>query len=194
MFRTPIPLKATLRTAAIKSVGRYLTEHASDLERTIHSESRSRSTSRLESPPTGESTRFAARHRRGRHRRLQVHSQSPGGGRHPRSAPRLRGRYQELTREHRPDRGTQPYELGKTIPELVEDTLLTAVRCRIKDAGNAPQNNDLPRLPNGITNVPNATSRRFVATCRSSEKGATRRHRALKRTRLARNVGPLWHP
>ena len=38
-------------------------------------------------------------------------------------------------------------EQGKTIRELVEDPLLTAVRGRIKDAGDALRDNDLPRLP-----------------------------------------------
>ena len=38
-------------------------------------------------------------------------------------------------------------EEGKTTRELVEDPLLTAVRGRIKDAGDALRDNDLPRLP-----------------------------------------------
>ena len=36
---------------------------------------------------------------------------------------------------------------GKTIRELVDDPLLTAVRDRIKSAGDSLRDNDLPRLP-----------------------------------------------
>src|SRR5664280_1586873 len=38
-------------------------------------------------------------------------------------------------------------EQGKTIRELVEDPLLTAVRGQIREAGDALRDNHLPRLP-----------------------------------------------
>lgn len=142
-------LKATLRAAAIKSVERYLTEHADDLERTVHSEKqiqvhvapgitvdgRIDLVRRLDSDEVAiVDFKSTARAQDEDVTRDQLHVYAVG--------------YQELTGE-RADliEVLNLDEQGKTIRELVEDPLLTAVRGRIKDAGDALRDNDLPRLP-----------------------------------------------
>ena len=149
-LRTPIPrCKATLRAAAIKSVERYLTEHAADLERTVHSEKqiqvhvapgitvdgRIDLVRRLDSDEVAiVDFKSTARAQDEDVTRDQLHVYAVG--------------YQELTGE-RADliEVLNLDEQGKTIRELVEDPLLTAVRGRIKAAGDALRDNDLPRLP-----------------------------------------------
>lgn len=138
-----------MRAAAIKSVERYLTEHASDLERTIHSEKqiqvhvatgitvdgRIDLVRRLDTDEVAiVDFKSTARAQDEDVTRDQLHVYAVG--------------YQELTGE-RADlvEVLNLDEEGKTIRELVEDPLLMAVRGRIKDAGNALRNNDLPRLP-----------------------------------------------
>lgn len=141
-------LKDTLRAAAIKSVERYLTEHASDLERTIHSEKqiqvhvapgitvdgRIDLVRRLDSDELAiVDFKSTARAQDEDVTRDQLHVYAVG--------------YQELTGE-RADliEVLNLDEQGKTTRELVEDPLLAAVRGRIKDAGDALRANDLPRL------------------------------------------------
>lgn len=142
-------LKATLRAAAIKSVERYLTDHAEDLERTVHSEKqiqvhvapgitvdgRIDLVRRLDSDEVAiVDFKSTARAQDEDVTRDQLHVYAVG--------------YQELTGE-RADliEVLNLDEQGKTIRELVEDPLLTAVRGRIKAAGDALRDNDLPRLP-----------------------------------------------
>ena len=142
-------LKATLRAAAIKSVERYLTEHAAYLERTVHSEKqiqvhvapgitvdgRIDLVRRLDSDEVAiVDFKSTARAQDEDVTRDQLHVYAVG--------------YEELTGE-RADliEVLNLDEQGKTIRELVEDPLLTAVRGRIKDAGDALRDNDLPRLP-----------------------------------------------
>ncbi len=142
-------LRATLRTAAIKSVERYLTDHAEDLERTVHSEKqiqvhvapgitvdgRIDLVRRLDSDEVAiVDFKSTARAQDDDVTRDQLHVYAVG--------------YEELTGE-RADliEVLNLDEQGKTIRELVEDPLLTAVRGRIKDAGDALRDNDLPRLP-----------------------------------------------
>ena len=142
-------LRATLRTAAIKSVERYLTDHAEDLERTAHSEKqiqvhvapgitvdgRIDLVRRLDSDEVAiVDFKSTARAQDEDVTRDQLHIYAVG--------------YEELTGE-RADliEVLNLDEQGKTIRELVEDPLLTAVRGRIKDAGDALRDNDLPRLP-----------------------------------------------
>ena len=142
-------LKATLRAAAIKSVERYLTEHASDLERTIHSEKqiqvhvtpgitvdgRIDLVRRLDSGEVAiVDFKSTARAQDEDITRDQLHVYAVG--------------YQELTGE-RADliEVLNLDEQGKTIRELVEDPLLAAVRGRVEDAGDALRDNNLPRLP-----------------------------------------------
>jgi DNA helicase-2/ATP-dependent DNA helicase PcrA len=142
-------LKATLRAAAIKSVERYLTDHAADLERTVHSEKqiqvhvapgitvdgRIDLVRRLDSDEVAiVDFKSTARAQDEDVTRDQLHVYAVG--------------YQELTGE-RADliEVLNLDEQGKTIRELVEDPLLSAVRGRIKKAGDALRDNDLPRLP-----------------------------------------------
>jgi DNA helicase-2/ATP-dependent DNA helicase PcrA len=142
-------LKETLRAAAIKAVERYLTEHASDLERTIHSEKQVQVhvapgitvDGRIDLVRKLDSDELAivdfkstARAQDEDVTRDQLHVYAVG--------------YEELTGE-RADliEVLNLDEQGKTIRELVEDPLLVAVRGRIKDAGDALRENDLPRLP-----------------------------------------------
>lgn len=142
-------LKATLRTAAIKSVERYLTEHAADLERTVHSEKqiqvhvapgitvdgRIDLVRRLDSDEVAiVDFKSIARAQDEDVTRDQLHVYAVG--------------YEELTGD-RADliEVLNLDEQGKTIRELVEDPLLAAVRGRIKNAGDALRDNDLPRLP-----------------------------------------------
>lgn len=142
-------LKATLRGAAIKSVERYLTEHAADLERTVHSEKqiqvhvapgitvdgRIDLVRRLDSDEVAiVDFKSTARAQDEDVTRDQLHVYAVG--------------YEELTGERADLIEVQNLdEQGKTIRELVEDPLLTAVRGRIKDAGDSLRDNHLPRLP-----------------------------------------------
>lgn len=142
-------LRDALRSAAIKSVERYLTEHASDLERTVHSEKqiqvhvapgitvdgRIDLVRRLDTDEVAiVDFKSTARAQDEDVTRDQLHVYAVG--------------YQELTGE-RADliEVLNLDEQGKTTRELVEDPLLTAVRGRIKEAGDALRDNDLPRLP-----------------------------------------------
>jgi DNA helicase-2/ATP-dependent DNA helicase PcrA len=142
-------LRDALRSAAVKSVERYLTEHATDLERTIHSEKqiqvhvapgitvdgRIDLVRRLDTDEVAiVDFKSTARAQDEDVTRDQLHVYAVG--------------YQELTGE-RADliEVLNLDEQGKTTRELVEDPLLTAVRGRIKEAGDALRDNDLPRLP-----------------------------------------------
>jgi DNA helicase-2/ATP-dependent DNA helicase PcrA len=142
-------LKSALRTAAIKAVGRYLSDHAADLERTVHSEKqiqvhvapgvtvdgRIDLVRRLDTDELAiVDFKSTARAQDEDVTRDQLHVYAVG--------------YQELTGE-RADliEVLNLDEDGKTIREKVEDPLLAAVRGRIKDAGTSLRNNDLPRLP-----------------------------------------------
>ena len=142
-------LKATLRAAAIEAVERYLNHHGADLERTVHSEKqvqvhvapgitvdgRIDLVRRLDSDELAiVDFKSTARAQDEDVTRDQLHVYAVG--------------YQELTGE-RADliEVLNLDEEGKTTRELVEDPLLTAVRGRIKDAGDALRDNDLPRLP-----------------------------------------------
>lgn len=142
-------LKSALRTAAIKAVGRYLSDHAADLERTVHSEKqiqvhvapgvtvdgRIDLVRRLDTDELAiVDFKSTARAQDEDVTRDQLHVYAVG--------------YQELTGE-RADliEVLNLDEDGKTIREKVEDPLLTAVRGRIKDAGTSLRSNDLPRLP-----------------------------------------------
>lgn len=142
-------LKATLRAAAIKAVERYLNDHGADLLRTVHSEKqiqvhvapgitvdgRIDLVRRLDSDELAiVDFKSTARAQDEDVTRDQLHVYAVG--------------YQELTGE-RADliEVLNLDEEGKTTRELVEDPLLTAVRGRIKDAGDALRDNDLPRLP-----------------------------------------------
>lgn len=142
-------LKDTLRTAAIKAVRRYLIDHSADLERTVHSEKqiqvhvapgitvdgRIDLVRRLDTDELAiVDFKSTARAQDEDVTRDQLHVYAVG--------------YQELTGE-RADliEVLNLDEEGKTVREVVEDPLLTSVRGRIKDAGDALRNNDLPRLP-----------------------------------------------
>lgn len=142
-------LKAALRTAAIKSIERYLTEHAEDPDRTVHSEKQIQVhiapgitvDGRIDLVRRLDTNEIAivdfkstARAQDEEVTRDQLHVYAVG--------------YQELTGE-RPDliEVLNLDEQGKTIRELVEDPLLAAVRGRIQQAGEALRANKLPRLP-----------------------------------------------
>ncbi|MFI5623458.1 ATP-dependent helicase [Nocardioides sp. NPDC051685] len=142
-------LRETLRNAAIKAVSRYLTEHGDDLERTLHSEKqiqvhvapgitvdgRIDLVRRLDTDETAiVDFKSTARAQDEDVTRDQLHVYAVG--------------YQELTGE-KADlvEVLNLDEEGKTIRELVDDPLLTEVRGRIKQAGDALRENDLPRLP-----------------------------------------------
>lgn len=142
-------LRETLRAAAIKAVDRYLTEHAKDLERTVHSEKQIQVhvapgitvDGRIDLVRKLDSDELAivdfkstARAQDENVTRDQLHVYAVG--------------YEELTGE-RADliEVLNLDEQGKTIRELVDDPLLVAIRERIKDAGDALRDNNLPRLP-----------------------------------------------
>ena len=142
-------LRDTLRSAAIQAVSRYLTDHGADLERTVHSEKqiqvhvapgvtvdgRIDLVRRLDTDEVAiVDFKSTARAQDEDVTRDQLHVYAVG--------------YQELTGE-RADliEVLNLDEQGKTVREVVEDPLLTAVRGRIKDAGDALRDNNLPRLP-----------------------------------------------
>lgn len=142
-------LKATLRAAAIKAVERCLNDHGADLERTVHSgkqiqvhvapgitvKGRIDLVRRLDSDELAiVDFKSTVRAQDEDVTRDQLHVYAVG--------------YQELTGE-RADliEVLNLDEQGKTIRQFVEAPLLTAVRGRIKLAGDALRDNDLPRLP-----------------------------------------------
>lgn len=142
-------MKSALRSAAIKAISRYLSDHATDLERTVHSEKqiqvhvapgvtvdgRIDLVRRLDTDELAiVDFKSTARAQDEDVTRDQLQVYAVG--------------YQELTGE-RADlvEVLNLDEDGKTIREKVEDPLLTAVRGRIKAAGASLRNNDLPRLP-----------------------------------------------
>ena len=142
-------LKATLHRAAVQAVQRYLREHETDLERTIHSEKqiqvhvapgitvdgRIDLVRRLDTDELAiVDFKSTARAQDEDVTRDQLHVYAVG--------------YEELTGQ-RADliEVLNLDEEGKTIREEVEDPLLVAVRTRIKDAGDSLRENILPRLP-----------------------------------------------
>lgn len=142
-------LKATLRRAAVASVQRYLREHGTDLERTVHSEKqiqvhvapgitvdgRIDLVRRLDTDELSiVDFKSTARAQEEDVSRDQLHVYAVG--------------YEELTGQ-RADliEVLNLDEEGKTIREEVDDPLLGEVRSRIQDAGNSLRENDLPRLP-----------------------------------------------
>lgn len=141
-------LKATLHRAAVASVQRYLVEHESDLERTIHSEKqiqvhvapgitvdgRIDLVRRLDTDELAiVDFKSTARAQDEDVTRDQLHVYAVG--------------YEELTGE-RADliEVLNLDEEGKTIREEVEDPLLEGVRGRIREAGDSLRTNELPRL------------------------------------------------
>lgn len=142
-------LKATLHTAAIKAVQRYLREHGAELERTVHSEKQIQVhvapgitvDGRIDLVRRLDTNELAivdfkstARAQDEDVTRDQLHVYAVG--------------YEELTGE-RADliEVLNLDEEGKTIREAVEKPLLLAVQNRIKEAGDSLRDNDLPRLP-----------------------------------------------
>jgi DNA helicase-2/ATP-dependent DNA helicase PcrA len=142
-------LKATLQRAAVQSVQRYLKEHETDLERTVHGEKQIQvhvvpgitvdgRIDLLRRLDTDELAivdfKSTARPQDEDVTRDQLHVYAVG--------------YEELTGQ-RADliEVLNLDEEGKTIREEVEDPLLAAVRSRIKDAGDSLRENNLPRLP-----------------------------------------------
>lgn len=142
-------LKDTLRAAAVKAVTRYLTDHGADLERTVHSEKQVQVhvapgitvDGRIDLVRKLDSDELAivdfkstARAQDEDVTRDQLHVYAVG--------------YEELSGE-RADliEVLNLDEQGKTVRELIDDPLLLAVRGRIRDAGDALRDNNLPRLP-----------------------------------------------
>lgn len=142
-------LRSTLRRAAVKAVERYLTEHESDLEQTVHSEKqiqvhitpgitvdgRIDLIRRLDTEELSiVDFKSTARAQDEDVTRDQLHVYVVG--------------YEELTGE-RADlvEVLNLDEEGKTIREVVEDPLLVQVRERIREAGESLRENNLPRLP-----------------------------------------------
>ena len=138
-----------MHRAAVQSVQRYLKEHETDLERTVHSEKqiqvhvtpgitvdgRIDLVRRLDTDELAiVDFKSTARAQDEDVTRDQLHVYAVG--------------YEELTGE-RADliEVLNLDEEGKTIREEVEDPLLTAVRARIRDAGDSLRENNLPRLP-----------------------------------------------
>jgi DNA helicase-2/ATP-dependent DNA helicase PcrA len=141
-------LRQTLRDAAVKSVERYLDEHGSTLERTVHSEKeiqvhvapgitvagRIDLVRRLDTDELSiVDFKSTARAQDEDVTRDQLHVYAVG--------------YEELTGE-RADliEVLNLDEEGKTIREEVEEPLLVGVRSQIRDAGDSLRENDLPRL------------------------------------------------
>jgi DNA helicase-2/ATP-dependent DNA helicase PcrA len=141
-------LKRQLQRSAVDSVKRYLREHESDLERTVHSEKqiqvhvapgvivdgRIDLVRRLDTDELAiVDFKSTARAQDEDVTRDQLHVYAVG--------------YEELTGE-RADlvEVLNLDEEGKTIRELVEDDLLLAVKGRIKTAGDSLRSNDLPRI------------------------------------------------
>lgn len=142
-------LKSTLHRAAVDAVRRYLYEHESDLARTVHSEKqiqvhiapgitvdgRIDLVRRLDTDELAiVDFKSSARAQDEEVTRDQLHVYAVG--------------YEELTGE-RADliEVLNLDEEGKTVREEVEDPLLTAVRERIRVAGESLRDNHLPRLP-----------------------------------------------
>jgi DNA helicase-2/ATP-dependent DNA helicase PcrA len=141
-------LRQTLHDAAVKSVGRYLDEHGSTLERTVHSEKeiqmhvapgitvagRIDLVRRLDTDELSiVDFKSTARAQDEDVTRDQLHVYAVG--------------YEELTGE-RADliEVLNLDEEGKTIREQVEEPLLVGVRSQIRDAGESLRENNLPRL------------------------------------------------
>jgi DNA helicase-2/ATP-dependent DNA helicase PcrA len=141
-------LRQTLHDAAVKSVGRYLDEHGSTLERTVHSEKeiqmhvapgitvagRIDLVRRLDTDELSiVDFKSTARAQDEDVTRDQLHVYAVG--------------YEELTGE-RADliEVLNLDEEGKTIREQVEEPLLVGVRSQIRDAGDSLRENNLPRL------------------------------------------------
>ncbi|HAM22876.1 MAG TPA: DNA helicase, partial [Actinobacteria bacterium] len=142
-------LRETLYEAAVKSVRRYLNEHGSTLDRTVHSEKqiqvhvapgvtvagRIDLVRRLDTDELAiVDFKSTARAQDEDVTRDQLHVYAVG--------------YEELTGE-RADlvEVLNLDEEGKTIREEVEEPLLAAVRTQIQDAGDSLRKNQLPRLP-----------------------------------------------
>jgi DNA helicase-2/ATP-dependent DNA helicase PcrA len=141
-------LRQTLRDAAVKSVQRYLDEHGSTLDRTVHSEKeiqvhvapgvtvagRIDLVRRLDTDELSiVDFKSTARAQDEDVTRDQLHVYAVG--------------YEELTGE-RADliEVLNLDEEGKTIREEVEEPLLVGVRSQIRDAGDSLRENKLPRL------------------------------------------------
>jgi DNA helicase II / ATP-dependent DNA helicase PcrA len=141
-------LRQTLRGAAVKSVKRYLDEHGSSLERTVHSEKeiqvhvapgvtvagRIDLVRRLDTDELSiVDFKSTARAQDEDVTRDQLHVYAVG--------------YEELTGE-RADliEVLNLDEEGKTIREEIEEPLLVGVRAQIRDAGDSLRENNLPRL------------------------------------------------
>jgi DNA helicase II / ATP-dependent DNA helicase PcrA len=141
-------LRQTLRDAAVKSVQRYLDEHGSTLEKTVHSEKeiqvhvapgitvagRIDLVRRLDTDELSiVDFKSTARAQDEDVTRDQLHVYAVG--------------YEELTGE-RADliEVLNLDEEGKTIREQVEEPLLVGVRSQIRDAGDSLRENNLPRL------------------------------------------------
>lgn len=142
-------LKDSLHRAAVESVSRYLRDHGSDLERTVHSEKqiqvhvapgitvdgRIDLVRRLDTDELAiVDFKSTARAQDEDVTRDQLHVYAVG--------------YEELTGE-RADliEVLNLDEEGKTVREEVEDALLINTRTRIREVGDALRSNDLPRLP-----------------------------------------------
>jgi DNA helicase-2/ATP-dependent DNA helicase PcrA len=141
-------LRQTLHDAAVKSVQRYLDEHGSTLDRTVHSEKeiqvhvapgvtvagRIDLVRRLDTDELAiVDFKSTARAQDEDVTRDQLHVYAVG--------------YEELTGE-RADliEVLNLDEEGKTIREEVEEPLLVGVRAQIRDAGDSLRKNKLPRL------------------------------------------------
>jgi ATP-dependent DNA helicase UvrD/PcrA len=141
-------LRQTLHDAAVKSVQRYLDEHGSTLDKTVHSEKEIRvhvapgitvagRIDLVRRMDTDELSivdfKSTARAQDEDVTRDQLHVYAVG--------------YEELTGE-RADliEVLNLDEEGKTIREEVEEPLLVGVRSQIRDAGNSLRENTLPRL------------------------------------------------
>src|SRR5262249_35475624 len=141
-------LRQTLHDAAVKSVQRYLDEHGSTLEQTVHSEKEIQVRVPLGITVAGRidlvrrldtdelsivDFKSTARAQDEDVTRDQLHVYAVG--------------YEELTGE-RADliEVLNLDEEGKTIREEVEEPLLVGVRSQIRDAGNSLRENNPPRL------------------------------------------------
>ena len=141
-------LRQTLHDAAVKSVERYLDEHGSTLDKTVHSEKeiqvhvapgvtvagRIDLVRRLDTDELSiVDFKSTARAQDEDVTRDQLHVYAVG--------------YEELTGE-RADliEVLNLDEEGKTIREEVEEPLLVGVRSQIRDAGDSLRENNLPRL------------------------------------------------
>jgi DNA helicase-2/ATP-dependent DNA helicase PcrA len=141
-------LRQTLRDAAVKSIHRYLNEHGSTLEKTVHSEKeiqvhvapgitvagRIDLVRRLDTDELSiVDFKSTARAQDEDVTRDQLHVYAVG--------------YEELTGEQADlIEVLNLDEEGKTIREEVEEPLLVDVRSQIRDAGDSLRENNLPRL------------------------------------------------